>query len=1377
MPIRRFDNRKRPSEYRLRRGRSRLTAKLQRFYETLEPCHLLDGDGLIRSVAEDIRNSINQSWTQRQRKREILRRKFEFLEPRLLLSADEIATIYGPVAPPEFMAALKANSNGSSQAMDENALVRTVETPRTVYLDLQAATNTVSPDDGAFQLLAYSENDVSSLASQDFAFIRNQIAYTPGIPQSDLIAFANEAITAQARGDAIAKRGGITSPADSRQWSSDLLKEFDVLSAQQEAGNLGGLNFVFGIAPKFDTGTAEFGTGIYFTWELLRDDGGDPNNDLRVSRVQEWSLGLGDPQLNLQGSILVEQFVEFDDQLMNVFGSSTFSKSIDALSNDELAKPITIGLNLSFGVEAEAKLAQVLKVLGFLEVSFSVSSGLAGTTLTIQTKTDVGKFLDAVNYDKSTQNRHNLRGAVLDVLVPFYDDASPLKSLATTIVPFSQILDVNYPDTIIGMIAQSPTITINNAIGVGLAQTLSGSTVGVSLDPIPTTVDVELQAGFSLSLGYQMEPTTFTNPWFVGLPDARAVRPLLDRVDVTGVTVVVQGESDFDLAYPTASVVRATNRRNIPTRQEMDYEEGQQYLDYDKFSNVIELVRPTIEATGNPAMRSYPLLYKNGNGLEVPLVDFTLEDIDSRRLQVIWISEGASPDGNDLWLSESCRVGGVDGESCYSLPIVSDVSDGLITFDFSGISGFDPDTLAARFYAVIGTSWLLDYRVSEFDTPPPQYAQRQSKSWNLSGFDPRRSNFPTGFAMDNRLSGEVIISFDWSKPASILSDADGGKGWAETGGEALFTLLSDLGLLDNEGGSARPIHFIGHGTGAVVVSEAVERMRSIDLPVEHVTYLDPIDRSSDLRNQGAPNGYGVTAWEGVGFVDTYFQSDVDILSREPEGRPILGAFNVDVTQQLRDKNTPTARFHEVVAVQYISSALESTSTPIGFALSRLANPDLSALQLDELRTTVAEPNFYDLPRSSHEHTERYLLDLAAAAKPGFAKMRFAPVDAGNLLAVPNGDFEFPGELNFNVLTDSLYVIPGWTFYGGGGSRVAGDNRLTSYFGSFVVNYRDDRFFAGREQPDAQLFGNYGLRLYRHSVPELGGVLNQSIIGPDEVSFTPTPFRTHDRIIIPQDAGSLSFDARVLQNVHPKRSADHLEVRLGNDILGSWEIGAELVEGDQFGRHTVRIPSHLRGQSQTLTFQIVAGSVLDELDPSYVVDVVVDIDNVQLEQRFAEIRTGDVAQIRLKDVVPQAKSFSIPQFGILSSNGVAKLTAIPQSRNRSDLDLYAEGKLLGQIVFPQNQSSNYEQSGEFYFAPGQGSNLSGDTLVDLGFQGQVVVDFKADGVDHRVLIEVLPGFSVGSDERAKFGYTTFGVTELQQRLNHFGFLDYSSKPLV
>ena len=102
------------------------------------------------------------------------------------------------------------------------------------------------------------------------------------------------------------------------------------------------------------------------------------------------------------------------------------------------------------------------------------------------------------------------------------------------------------------------------------------------------------------------------------------------------------------------------------------------------------------------------------------------------------------------------------------------------------------------------------------------------------------------------------------------------------------------------------LHIIGQGSGAIVASEAIERLAAYQIAVDHLTYLDPhdfdqglvTDASTTTDFAGQPGGYGAVVWDNVDFADVYYQTrgannstDQVTDTLVPEGRPIPGAVN------------------------------------------------------------------------------------------------------------------------------------------------------------------------------------------------------------------------------------------------------------------------------------------------------------------------------------------------------------------------------------------------------------------------------------------------------------------------------------------------------
>ena len=232
--------------------------------------------------------------------------------------------------------------------------------------------------------------------------------------------------------------------------------------------------------------------------------------------------------------------------------------------------------------------------------------------------------------------------------------------------------------------------------------------------------------------------------------------------------------------------------------------------------------------------------------------------------------------------------------------------------------------------SVAGESWLFDY----------DHAR--------GGFHSSQSVLPIPAQEDS--SGEVVLLFDWALASRQVSE-----GWAEASGDALFSMMVDLGLADPEAGIGVPLHFVGVGMGATVASEAVERLGYYDIDVDHLTYLDPHDFDQGLVYDTAQDfdsltqlpGYGAAVWDNVTFADVYYQTrgvnGPDLSnSLVPEGRPIPGAYNF----WLNDSNhLPSADYdelnifgdHEYVANGFYLTTVNDVAPPNNEAASLVKN--------------------------------------------------------------------------------------------------------------------------------------------------------------------------------------------------------------------------------------------------------------------------------------------------------------------------------------------------------------------------------------------------------------------------------------------------------
>lgn len=255
--------------------------------------------------------------------------------------------------------------------------------------------------------------------------------------------------------------------------------------------------------------------------------------------------------------------------------------------------------------------------------------------------------------------------------------------------------------------------------------------------------------------------------------------------------------------------------------------------------------------------------------------------------------------------------------------------------------------------------------------------------------------------------GEVVLIYDWAEESN-----DNVPGYSEAAGDALFAAL----MLGQKKGNIKleNLHFIGHSRGCVVNTECVERLLTIGLKVDHVTNLDPHDWggganlglnvSNDWDNHPnlniqypkeprdtRPNN-GVIAWEGIKFVDTYWQFNPLYTANLLDGRPVDGAANFDWNSY----STGHINIHDTY-IQTINDKLPSKAG--GFGFSKLG----------------IEFNNRPLPNSPQPNKYSISFD--------FFNNMIGPGSQNRIRGIMNGGFDRGGN-------DNLAILPGWLFHGG-----------------------------------------------------------------------------------------------------------------------------------------------------------------------------------------------------------------------------------------------------------------------------------------------------------------------------------------------------------
>ncbi len=323
-------------------------------------------------------------------------------------------------------------------------------------------------------------------------------------------------------------------------------------------------------------------------------------------------------------------------------------------------------------------------------------------------------------------------------------------------------------------------------------------------------------------------------------------------------------------------------------------------------------------------------------------------------------------------------------------------------------------------------------------------------------------------------ANEVILLFDWAPGSNEAS-----SGWGEAAGDALFNLLVKINLAKPTSTSNPFYHFIAHSFGTAVTGEVVERLAYFNIPVDHVTLLDPHDFDQELLDfdgdqklfdLGKPTGYGATIWKNVIFADVYYQTrgesgNADFLV--PNGRPIPGAFNELLLSELPDPsdypffdpdNPPYPNlfsdhsyvwfcFYRATVTGSLPSNIERCPPAVvnpdysqtGYAFSRVNNP-----------AQRPDPNFYT--DQAHAYSEPKIVDIVTG-DPNTSGLEKLGLESDDIVQgrwepdwsptqIANGKVEPLNQSRVDGLIanpvcrvsalENTCPQPGWYFHGGGG---------------------------------------------------------------------------------------------------------------------------------------------------------------------------------------------------------------------------------------------------------------------------------------------------------------------------------------------------------
>jgi Ca2+-binding RTX toxin-like protein len=605
------------------------------------------------------------------------------------------------------------------------------------------------------------------------------------------------------------------------------------------------------------------------------------------------------------------------------------------------------------------------------------------------------------------------------------------------------------------------------------------------------------------------------------------------------------------------------------------------------------------------------------------------------------------------------------------------------------------------------TAWLLDYDV------------RSEASVGFFDVDTTESDDGLGNGSilpkpgDGPKAGELVLLFDWAPESQESS-----TGWGEAAGDALFSMIVGLGLVDPvTGTSTAPLHFIAHSFGTAVTSEAIERLAAYDVPVDQVTYLDPhdfdegiipVDGQQRLFDLGRPKGYGASVWNNVEFADVYYQTEAP-----PQGRPIPGAFNVDVTSNA--KVTSLDSHSDVWDTFYVDTVDQSASTT-GYAFSRIGGK------------ARPEPSFYtstDNPQD-HANSEESLVD-PNTGQPNTTGLEQLGLTADqvtqgrwkpkwNPLTIVNGDFEDAGDKYSTLIDQALAsnIVPGWSHHGGGGDA---------------------------EVVKLDQGNNFVLQLDSEGAA-----------------------RTHNQLYVPPEAQQLRFRLRTTK----VSTSNQLRVKLGDT-----ELNFLLDKTDaSFQTQQFLIPSEERGIVSELTFEIISGDTLPTIDAE------VQIDDVE----FVEFQTGDVLTIDLPRDQETDTFRLIGVDIQRETGGEFLETKVAKDQSGEHWRLSWKGTnggriSAGNIVFSSRiEGLPFSKSGRLSFAPSTSDQLDieGDSR---GFQGNVRFRYEVGGQDKELVVQIGRGFSRDGTLAITTSMDALNIMRLQQRLNFFRFPGARGTPLA
>jgi hypothetical protein len=438
---------------------------------------------------------------------------------------------------------------------------------------------------------------------------------------------------------------------------------------------------------------------------------------------------------------------------------------------------------------------------------------------------------------------------------------------------------------------------------------------------------------------------------------------------------------------------------------------------------------------------------------------------------------------------------------------------------------------------------------SNFTSLLERFGSGQVREYNPATGDYENITFrvPNGRWVETN-SGHQILLFDWREGSD---EAESGQ--AEAAADALFASLMEARpggrplISTSPYAALRPMHFIGHSRGTVVVSETVQRLGRYNIRVNYVTYLDIHDFGQlAIGRDEVFHDPAVQVWENVDYADAFYQENPPTMCGvNPAGRRLshipTGPWQRDLTELTRlgpgeahscsDHDRPHAWIKEYYWGTVATNG-GSFGRPSNWYTASGGNGTGQGFGFDRW---WRRGGFEQGPDSYLSNSVRCV--VASDAVPYVA----SPPDENNGADrndVPpvlfNGDFDLP-DLDGGIGgTGEANSLAGWRYFGGGGSAFL---RQLGQPGDFYLLLKDNALQA-----------------------------------------------RHNRFFLPPEARELWF-GRKIDFVPSLPAYDHvLEVRIGSTVVRRLSVNEATGDFVAFNVNLRNFPE-LLGRVNTLTFEL------------------------------------------------------------------------------------------------------------------------------------------------------------------------------------------------